>query len=142
MAPANVSQISGSVWLKSFLAALDLKAPEQRSGENANGVIIPCSSVPQHWIPLRQIQLTTTLSFRSVHNTHSLAHNFYRRRHFPFRILNLPSSSMLLLLHAQELPLEQHPARDNKDRHRANNRDHAPRSRLVARIEDAFAGDS
>jgi hypothetical protein len=54
----------------------------------------------------------------------------------------LPSASVLSLLHAQELSLEQHPARDDENRHRADDRYYAPRSRLVARVEHAFAGDA
>ena len=57
-------------------------------------------------IPLRKVLLAATLSFRNIHNSHSLADNFYRRRTCSLPTLTLPSSSMLLLLHSQELPLE------------------------------------
>jgi hypothetical protein len=86
--------------------------------------------------------LAEAVSFRSIHNFHALADNFYRRCSSSLTIVALRSCSMLLLLHAQELPLEEDPARDKENWHRADDRYHAARSRLVAWVEDAFAGDS
>lgn len=94
-------------------------------------------------VPFREIQLSTIISFCSIHDSHTLTNNFYCRRSNSLSILALLAScGMLLLLHTQELSLEQHPACDNENRHRANNRNHAARSRLVARVEDAFLRDS
>jgi hypothetical protein len=128
--------------LQSSLAIDTNGALKRRPVGNANGAGIPSSSAPHHRISLRRVTLAKPISFRSIHNSHSLTNNFYRRRSSSLPILTLPSSSMPLLLHAQELSLEQHPARNNENRYRANDRYHAPRGRLVAWVENAFAGDS
>ena len=103
---------------------------DQAPNEGLLGTQMPRHSLlfsieQQYGIPLRKVRSSQPISFRSIHNTYSLANNFYRRRNISLPILALPSPSMLLLLHAQELSLEQHPACNNEDRHRANNRYHA-----------------
>jgi hypothetical protein len=143
MAPVDFSTFQYNMVVK--LPDLDRKAPKQGSAVNAKGADSKCSSVPENstGIPIHSVRFTrAVVSFRSIHNSHSLTNNLYRWRNISLPIPTLPSRSVLLLLRAQELPLEQHPARNNEDRHRADNRYHTPRSRLVARVEDAFAGDS
>ena len=137
---------SSSAWWHSFLT-IDAKTPERASHNNANGAWQPLlfSIGEQHCVlfGIVHVPLAETISFRSINDSHALANNFYRRRSSSLPILALLASwSMLLLLHAQEFSLEQHPARDNENRHRADNRNHAARSRLVARVEDAFLRDS
>jgi hypothetical protein len=47
-----------------------------------------------------------------------------------------------LLLDTQDLPLIQHPARNQENWHRADDGRHPPRSWLVARVENAFTDDT
>jgi hypothetical protein len=49
---------------------------------------------------------------------------------------------MNLLLNTQNLPLIQHPTRNQENRQRADDSRHPPRSRLVTRVKNAFAHDA